>query len=140
MTDLSDSSNFIIKNALLSSRLSKRVGHCLSVHGMSMTEFLVLHSLEGAPRKALSRIELAELLGMSASGITRLVAPMEKIGLVSKESNPRDARQSLVKISETGQRLYSEASVGFDHISNELTENISSVQLEKILELYGRVK
>ncbi|MDZ7871614.1 MAG: MarR family transcriptional regulator [Rheinheimera sp.] len=46
------------------------------------------------------RSDLVELVGLSPSGITRLLLPLEKIGRVEKERNPRDARVSLVILSE----------------------------------------
>lgn len=132
-------SRFVVHNALLAARLSKRVGNHLSVHGLSLTEFLVMRYLHGAPRKAVPRIELAEHLGMSASGITRLVAPMEKNGIVEKEANPRDARQSLVKLSETGQRLYVEARQSFEHIASDMVGHLGPDFLRQALELFVRL-
>jgi DNA-binding MarR family transcriptional regulator len=98
-----------------------------------------MHYLDSSPHKAVPRIELAEHMGMSASGVTRLVAPMEKSKIIEKVANPRDARQSLVKLSKTGQRLYSEASVSFEHITNELVGTLSRSELEKIVKSYLKV-
>ena len=132
-------STFLMQNALLASRLSKRVGNHLSVHGISLVEYLVLHYLESSPHKSMPRIELAEYIGMSASGITRLLAPMEKVNIVEKETNPRDARQSLVKLTKAGQRLLEESSLSLDHIADGLLGNLTKTQLEKMVELYGRL-
>lgn len=139
MSHESISSTFVIQNALLSSRFSKRVGNRLSVHGISLTEYLVMHYLDGLPQKSVSRIELAEHLGMSASGVTRLIAPMEKNKITEKVVNPRDARQSQVKLSKTGQRLYGEASVTFESICNELVGSLTQSQQGKLIELYAKV-
>ncbi|MCW8883498.1 MAG: MarR family transcriptional regulator [Sedimenticola sp.] len=139
MSSESISSVFVIKNALLASKLSKRVGNHLSAHGISLAEYLVMHYLDNSPQKAVPRIELAEHIGMSASGITRLISPMEKNKIVEKVVNPRDARQSLVKLSKTGQRLYGEASTSFEYITNELVGNLSLSQQEKIVALYAKV-
>ncbi len=133
------SSTFIIQNALLASKLSKRVDNQLSVHGISFTEYMIMHHLDSSPLKTMRRIELAEHVGISASGVTRLIAPMEKIKIVVKEANPRDARQSLVKLSKAGQRLYTEARVSFEHCTNSLMENLSENQQEKLVELSAKV-
>ncbi len=85
------------------------------------------------------RIELAEHVGLSASGVTRLLAPMEKIKIVEKELNPRDARQSLVKLSKTGQQLYKEARVSFEHCANSLLGNLNENQQQKLVELSGKI-
>jgi len=130
---------FLILNELLAARLSKRIGNHLSVHGLSLAEYLVMHHLNSSPVKAMPRIELAEYIGMSASGVTRLLAPMEKNKIVEKEANPRDARQSLVKLSKTGQRLFREASTTFAHVADNLVGKVSQNQLEKCIELYDKL-
>jgi DNA-binding MarR family transcriptional regulator len=139
MSNKSISAQFVIKNALLASKLSKRVGNHLSIHGISLSEYLVMHHLEHSPNKAVARIELAEHIGMSASGVTRLIAPMEKNGIIEKVANPRDARQSLVKLSAAGQRLYADARTSFEQITDEQTASVSQAQQEKILELYAKL-
>ena len=98
-----------------------------------------MHYLHGSPHNGVPRIELAEHLGMSASGVTRLIAPLEKNNIVEKVTNPRDARQSLVKLSKTGQRLYKEASLSFEHITNDLVGHLSDTQLGKLIDLYRKV-
>jgi DNA-binding MarR family transcriptional regulator len=64
---------------------------------------------------------------------------MEKTKIVEKELNPRDARQSLVKLSKTGQKLYKEARVSFEHCANSLLGNLSEKQQQKLVELSGKV-
>ena len=139
MAQKSISSQLIIQNALLASRLSRKVGNRLSVHGISLNDYLVMDYLSNCPHKEVSRIELAEHLGMSASGITRLLIPMEKNRVVSKAKNPRDSRQSLVRLSDTGQRIYQEASDSFAHISSELATPLSQSQQETLVKLFGKV-
>ena len=134
MPKLTINGTFILQNALLASKLSKKVDLHLGMHGISFTEYMIMHQLNGAALHTMRRIELAEHVGLSASGITRLIAPMEKIKLVEKESNPRDARQSLVKLSETGLQLYKDASITFEQCATSLLSNVSSVQVDKMLE------
>lgn len=55
------------------------------------------------------RIDLAEKIGLTASGVTRILLPMEKIGLVSREINERDARVSYVLLASGGKAKLSEA-------------------------------
>ncbi len=139
MSEQSLSGQFVIKNALLASKLAKRAGNHLSMHGISLSEYLVMHHLQYSPNKAVARIELAEHIGMSASGVTRLIAPMEKTGIIEKVANPRDARQSLVKLSPAGQRLYADASVSFEQITQELVGGLSQAQQEKVVELFAKL-
>lgn len=132
------SANLIIQNALLAAKLARKAGNRLSVHGISLTEYLVMDYLHQCPQEV-SRIELAEYLGMSASGVTRLLLPMEKNGVVEKVQNPRDARQSLVRLSKSGKTLYSDAASSFTHIAEDLTSVLSEPQKGKAIELLTRL-
>ncbi len=102
--------------------ISKKVDNKLSLHGINFTEFLVMLYLNNQDEKQARRSDLAESIGLTASGITRMLAPMEKIGLIQKEKNNRDARVSLVKITEAGERVLGDAMISM----NEIAENIFS--------------
>lgn len=77
--------------------------------GLSFTECMILYHLETAPEQQLRRIDLAEKVGLTASGVTRLLLPMEKIGLVTSGTGGADARVRSVVISKSGQRQLGEA-------------------------------
>ncbi|WP_226668455.1 MarR family winged helix-turn-helix transcriptional regulator [Microbulbifer aggregans] len=132
------STSLVIQNALLAAKLARKAGNRLSVHGISLTEYLVMDYLDQCSQEV-SRIELAEYLGMSASGVTRLLLPMEKNGVVEKVQNPRDARQSQVRLSNTGKTLYKDASTSFGHIAADLTSVLSEPQKGKAIELLSRL-
>lgn len=76
--------------------------------GLGFNEFVILLHLNQAPDKKIRRIDLAEKIGLTASGVTRILAPMEKIGLIKKETAQRDARVSFVTITSSGQRNLTE--------------------------------
>ena len=132
-------SELVVLISKLNSRLTKNVEGQLNFHGISFTEYLVLRALHKSPKKILRRIDLAEAVGLSASGVTRLIAPMEKIKLVEKEANPRDVRVSLVKLSKTGKQIYQEASVSFEHSAAFINERLSDKQLNSLLELINKL-
>jgi len=102
----------------------------LSLHGIGLTDYMVLHILNNVPGNRLKRIDLAESIGLTASGITRIISPMEKIGLVVKESNDRDARISYVKLTDTGEQVYKEATVTAGYISKNLLDGITTNELK----------
>lgn len=110
----------LIQLTNLQAKFQKALTASLSPHGISMTEYLVLRQLDAAPGKKLRRIDLAQAVGLTPSGVTRLLNPMEKIGLVSKEAGARDARVSLVAIAPAGETIYRESSVTFADTSKEL--------------------
>ena len=117
------------------SQFEKRMERSLSIHGISFTEFQVLHQLCHAPEEKLSRIELAEHINLTASGVTRLLNPVEKNPLVIKEKNQRDARISWVVVTETGKEIYDNALTTFRFGANKLTENLTTKQIDQLLQL-----
>ena len=108
--------------------LLKRVDAQLSPHGISFTEFRVMHQLSLAPNLTLRRVELAAAVGLSASGVTRLLLPMEKIGLVAREANPRDARVSLVRLTDAGQGILADARVSVRQAAEGFLASLTTVQ------------
>jgi DNA-binding MarR family transcriptional regulator len=115
--------------------LLKQVDAALSVHGIRFTEFLVLHQLSLAPKEVMRRVELADAVGLTASGVTRLLLPLEKIGLVTKEANPRDARVSLVKLAPGGASIYADALRTVQHSAEALLQDLDPGQSEQLLNL-----
>ncbi|WGL17894.1 MarR family transcriptional regulator [Microbulbifer bruguierae] len=134
------SATLLLQNALQASRISKKMESRLSVHGISMTEYLVMQSLSQDAFSEVSRITLADHLGMSASGVTRLLLPMEKNKIIEKVKNPRDARQSRVRLSATGKRVFEEARVTFEQISSDLACNLTQTQQERLVELLEKIQ
>ena len=60
----------------------------------------VLLKLQGLENR-----QIAERLDMSQSGVTRMLAPMEKVGWVARAEDRRDARVSCVVLRKSGRRL-----------------------------------
>ena len=119
----------------MQSNIQKKVGAALSVHGIGLSEYLVLNQIYVATNQKMRRSDLAEKVGLSPSGVTRLLNPMEKTGLIKKEENPRDARVSLVTISEAGKKIFEEAKISFEHASIELLEALDKKRLSTFSEL-----
>ncbi len=88
-------------------------GEFSSVHGISVNEFLLMLHLKQATAHRLSRVDLAKRMHVSASTITRMVAPMEKIGLVGRDVDARDARLVFVVATPAGQEKLSDALATF---------------------------
>ncbi|MET8769951.1 MarR family transcriptional regulator [Streptomyces sp. NPDC004658] len=86
-------------------RLDARLG---GLHGVSFADFTLLLRLEQAPGGRMRRVDLAEALGLTASGVTRGLAPLERIGLVTREPDARDARVAYAALTGTGRRRLAE--------------------------------
>jgi DNA-binding MarR family transcriptional regulator len=95
--------------SLTRTQLAREVDHPLSAHGISLADLAILRELRREPSQKLRRSELAQRLGVTPSGIARQVAPLERIGLVARESHDRDARLALVVLTDTGARIVDDA-------------------------------
>lgn len=103
------------------------------LNGLSFTEFTILLHLSKAPEERLRMTDVAEKVGLTPSGITRILLPMEKIGLISKERNPHDARSSMVVLSTSGKTRMTDTLVHLEEHCEELTSVFSSVELDDTL-------
>lgn len=112
--------------ALVLRRLDQALG---GYHGISFNDFLLLHHLGQGPGGRLRRVDLAERHGLTASGITRTLLPLEKLHLVERQHEPRDARIGYAAITETGRELLGHAYVLVEQVSTDLLRNASTDEL-----------
>ena len=110
MQKIDPSLKLIMNLAKVNSLLSRRFDS-LSAHGISFSDFMILFLLGQAPGGKMRRVYLADRIGLTSSGVTRMLVPMEKIGLVKREANERDARVSYVVLTATGRSIFEEAMV-----------------------------
>ncbi len=102
---------FALTFAAAWNRLERRLDNNLgSIKGISLAEYRLLHALLIAPRHRASRVDLAHAVGLTASGVTRALRPLEKLGMVSTIKSERDARLAIATLTPTGQTLVKDAS------------------------------
>lgn len=100
----------VLNLALVRSHVVREVDADLgSHHGLSLGDFALLLELQRAPEQRLRRVELANRLGVTPSGVARQLAPLERMGVVGREPHERDARLALVVLTPTGRRVVDEA-------------------------------
>lgn len=80
-SEMTNATDFILLHTLLNTKLQKNVDNHLSLYGISFNEYMIMPQLMLATNHTSLRIELAEQIGLSASGVTRVLAPMEKTSL-----------------------------------------------------------
>ncbi len=137
MYTLSTQLTFILHLAKVQSLLSRKFDGGLG--GLGFTEFIILYQLSCSPDEKLRRIDLAGKVGLTASGVTRLLLPMEKIGLVSKETNIHDARVSYVVLAPGGKRKLEEAVERAELLSNEILPSGKKNTIAKFLMLLSEI-
>ena len=123
--------------AQIEQRFSGKLG---SIHGLSLKETLLLMHLSRAPRQRLTRVDLAKMVSVSASTITRMAAPLEKLGLVSREPDPRDARLAYVVLTEAGGSVVADAAATFEQLSADVFQDRwTEPEIERLASLLGRL-
>jgi DNA-binding MarR family transcriptional regulator len=142
MTNSPDSAatDFCLRLARASTALTRRFDAALgSHHGISFADYQLLKHLARAPGCRLRRVDLAERLGLTASGVTRSLLPLEKIGLVGRQSDPRDARVGYASITPTGSELVANADATVELVSADIAAAIPPEQLAALSALLGQV-
>jgi len=124
----------------VNTKLLKTLDGQLSIHGISFSEFFVMYQLASTESKMMRRVDLAEKVSMSASGITRLLNPMEKLKIVEKEPNPRDARVSFVKLTSAGMELFDNALQSVNYTADTLFEDLEIEDITKLFEILKKLR
>jgi DNA-binding MarR family transcriptional regulator len=120
--------------------LTRRFGLTLSaLHGLSRNDFTVLKHLHEAPAGRLRRVDLARLVGVTPSGVTRMLQPLERIGLADRESNPADARAAFAVLTAAGRQLMDEAGASADRLAEEVLRVFRPKELEALGALLSRL-
>ncbi len=130
MITTSTALQFFINLSKIQSVVTRRFDGRLN--GLGWTDFVILLNLSQAPDEKLRRIDLAERVGLTASGVTRVLLPMEKIGLVTREINENDARVSFVVLAPGGKEKLFEALERAEYLSQS---TIPASKMEKIGEI-----
>lgn len=129
--------SLLIANARLEERFSNGLG---SLHGFALKEVLLLMHLERAPRRRLSRIDLAKRLYVSPSTVTRMATPLEKLGVVGREADPRDARLAYVVLTKAGQELVTNARATLEVMAGDIfRDRWTKPEIASLAGLLGRL-
>jgi DNA-binding MarR family transcriptional regulator len=127
--------------SLARTQLAREVDHPLSAHGISLADLAILRELRREPAQKLRRSELAQRLGVTPSGIARQVAPLERIGLVARESHDRDARLALVVLTDTGAEIVDDALQTAEAAADRaLAARWSDTERERLSKLLARAR
>jgi DNA-binding MarR family transcriptional regulator len=112
----------------------------LNAHGLTLSDYEVLLHLARADDRMMRRVDLAESVVLTASGITRLLDGLVGSGYVEKASCESDARVSYAKLTAAGAKKLREASLTHRAGIEELfTSRYSAAELTTLAELIARL-
>ena len=111
-----------------------------SDHGLTVNDYEALLLLSRAEGGQLRRVDLADGLQLTPSGVTRLLDGLETQGLVCKATCDSDARVTYAVVTEAGlERLKQASSSHIAAICALFEERFSTSELGRLAELLGRL-
>ena len=109
-------------------------------HGLTINDYEALLHLARADGGRLRRVDLAEQLLLTASGVTRLLEGLERAGLVERASCASDRRVTYAVLTAEGRTRLQEASES--HIAGVhafFEERFTSEELQQLASLLERL-
>jgi DNA-binding MarR family transcriptional regulator len=125
-------------HAALTRRLS---GDLLEHHDLTLNDYEVLLHLAVAPDRRMRRVDLAARIVLTPSGITRLLAGLERAGYVDRAACDSDARVVYAVLTDAGMEKLREARpTHLEGIRAAFAERFSENELSVLAGLLGRAR
>jgi DNA-binding MarR family transcriptional regulator len=109
-------------------------------HGLTINDYEALLHLSRAEEGRMRRVDLAGLLLLTASGVTRLLDGLEAAGLVERASCAGDRRVTYAVLTASGRKRLHEASQS--HVAGVrafFEARYSGEELDQLAGLLGRL-
>ncbi|HJU46734.1 MAG TPA: MarR family transcriptional regulator [Gaiellaceae bacterium] len=112
----------------------------VAAHGLTVSDFEALLALAQSDEGRMRRVDLAERLTLSPSGITRLLEGLEQAALVRKQQCADDQRVTWAVVTDAGRRTLEEAATVHDETMRELVSaRLEREELRTLVDLLGRL-
>jgi len=109
-------------------------------HGLTLSDFEVLLRLSRAPERRMRRVDLADQVLLTASGITRLLDGLERQGLVERASCETDRRVVYAVLTDAGlDRLRTAAQSHFGQVDAVFGARYDDAEVEVLTGLLDRL-
>ena len=110
-------------------------------HGLTISDYEVLLRLARAPERRMRRVDLAQQVLLTASGITRLLDGLEKHGYVTRAACDSDRRVVYAVLTDDGATKLREASATHVvQIEDYFTSRYEQSELTELAALLGRIE
>ena len=109
-------------------------------HGLTLSDYGVLLQLAWAPDRRLRRVDLADKILLTASGITRLLDGLERSGFVERAACDTDRRVVYAVLTDRGHaKLREAAATHVEQIETLFAQRFEASELEALVTLLGRL-
>lgn len=118
-----------------------RLEAALAHHQLTLGDYQVLVFLSEQTDRRMRMCDLATMLHLSPSGLTRRLDGLVKAGFVSREPNPRDRREMLAVLTTTGfRKLETAAPDHVDSVRTYVLDHLSAKQIEQLGDIFAALK
>jgi DNA-binding MarR family transcriptional regulator len=118
----------------------KMSAHLQREHELTVNDYETLLLLARSEKNSMRRVDLAEKLQLTASGVTRLLDGLEAAGLVEKTTCSTDARVHYAKLTKPGyEKLKRASSSHIASVQALFEERYTKKELATLAELLGRL-
>ena len=108
-------------------------------HGLTISGLELLSRLASIEERQAHLSTLAEQIGLSASGVSRLVDTLEHAGLIERQTCPNDGRATNAWLTDAGLELVREAqATHFAGVQNRFFDHISDGELRALAGIFER--
>ena len=101
------------------------------IRGITYSEYRLLSAIAAGPEAGSSRADLARVVGLSPSAVTRALRPLSDLGMVETIKHARDARLALAHLTEQGEVLVSDAAGVLLDTMAQLLERVPGIGDER---------
>jgi DNA-binding MarR family transcriptional regulator len=109
-------------------------------HGLTLNDFEVLLRLARAPDRRMRRVDLAQQVLLTPSGVTRLLDGLERGGLVARDSCDTDRRVVYAVLTDEGlEKITSATASHFGQVGELFGARFDERELEALSTLLGRL-
>lgn len=113
----------------------------LSAHGLTVGDYQVLVHLSEQEQRSMRMCDLASLLQLSPSGLTRRLDGLVRAGLVSRQPSPDDGRVILAVLTDDGRReLERVAPHHVESVRRHLIDRVDPPDLEALARVFEAVR
>jgi DNA-binding MarR family transcriptional regulator len=109
-------------------------------HGLTISDYEVLLRLSNAPERRMRRVDLAEQVLLTASGITRLLDGLERSGYVERGACDSDRRVVYAVLTNAGlEKLRAASQTHVAQIDAYFTARYEDGELSELAALLSRI-
>ena len=120
--------------------LKMRLDENLSKNNLTISQFKVLAYLWEHENNKINQKQIYEFLEIKPSSMTKLIILLEEKGLIKKDPDLNDARNTIIKLTKKGMEIKQICMLNIKEAENYLLEDFSQEEIEKLVILLLKIK